>query len=416
MKRKPLFLLNAQFLTTSRDWRTSGGQDSPFDVGTFIRQARKAEAADIDAVFEADFSGVNRAALRSGPPLRVFESFQMSALVAASTERIAVMPTISTMHAHPFDFARSLASLDRISQGRAWINIVSSFRSGTGLGLSHSVPRERRHEQTEEFVNVARRLWTSWPPEANEASARGFIRSELITDLDHHGEFYDQPGPIDMPPMSRDFPFTLEATSSLAGVRLAARTADAIFAGTPTLGAAQQLRAIMRTEAENAGRSADDLLLLPGMFVNVTGSAAEADAIVAADRQRIELFARSSNGISQLQATYPGLHLDGLSSSDPVSPTILPADPSSVLAEHGTRYLPLWDLAQRPGQTLGEFAADAFSLGEHARMIGTAEQIANEIVKWYREDGVDGFQFILGNDFDSLCEQILPAIRAATDD
>lgn len=286
--QRPMLLLNAQYLPASRDWRTTGEKDSPFSVETFIKEAQRAEAAGIDAFFQADFSGVSRPTLRAGGPVTVFESFQMAALVAQATSRIKVMPTVSTMHTHPISFTRSLASLDRISKGRTWINVVSSFRSGTGLGATRTIPRERRHDQTAEFVDVAKRLWASWPPAANEPDRTlgRFIREDMIHDLDHHGEFYDQPGPIDMPPLSKDFPFMLQATSSQEGLGLAARTAQAVSAGTPTLGAAQQLRRILRNEAEQAGRGPDTVRLLPGAFIQLIDTQEETDLIAAAEQQR----------------------------------------------------------------------------------------------------------------------------------
>ena len=59
------------------------------------------------------------------------------------------------------------------------------------------------------------------------------VRDDLIADVDYSGDFYEQHGPIDTAPYSAEFPFTLQATSSMQGSRLAARTADAVFAGTP---------------------------------------------------------------------------------------------------------------------------------------------------------------------------------------
>lgn len=84
-----------------------------------------AETAGIDTLFQADFSGVSRPSLRVGELLQAFESFQMADLVEHATSSIRVMPTVSTMHTHPFSFARSLASLDRILGRRVWINVVS---------------------------------------------------------------------------------------------------------------------------------------------------------------------------------------------------------------------------------------------------------------------------------------------------
>ncbi|WP_157988042.1 LLM class flavin-dependent oxidoreductase [Jiangella endophytica] len=410
----PTLILNSQYLPSSRDWRSDAGRaDTPFDVATFIREAQRAEAAGFDAFFHADFSGVDRTHLRSGPPLSAFEPFQLAALVAAATSRIAVMPTISTLYTHPFTFARNLASLDRISQGRAWVNVVSSFRSGTAIGMRRDVPRGSRHGQTEEFVTVTRRLWESWPPRANvpDLAAGRYIRDDLIIDVGHAGEFYEQAGPIDAPPYSERFPFVLQATSSLEGFRLAARTADAVFVGTPTLGAARQLRRILRAETRRAGRDPGSVTLLPGAFCRVTGSRPGTDTDAPAPRRWHRARPRPDDStVQRLLAQFPGLRLQGASATDPLPADVLADDPDDVFAELGSRYLPFWDLVQTPGQTVGEFAADALALGEHAYFSGSPEQIGDELRRWYDEEGVDGFQFILGDDFEALCERVVPRL------
>ncbi|WP_405796535.1 LLM class flavin-dependent oxidoreductase [Streptomyces sp. NBC_01506] len=413
--RAPTLLLNAQYLPSSRDWRTAEGRaDSPFRLDTFVREARQAEAAGFDALFQADFSGVNRAGLRSGPPLTAFEPFQAAAVIASATTRIAVMPTVSTLHTHPFAFARALASLDRISAGRAWVNVVSSFRPGTAIGVRRQVPRAQHHAQTEEFIQVARALWASWPPGANtpDPATDRFVREDLITDVDHHGEFYEQSGPIDMAPYSAAFPFTLQATSSLAGLRLAARTADGVFAGTPTLGAAKQLRRILGEEARRAGRPADSVALLPGCYLRITETREEAERL-SRERRRSVRAPGGQHVLGQLRARFPELRLEGVSPADRLPSDVISKDPDEVFATLGSRYLPAWDLARDPGRTVADFAAEAVALSEHATFTGTPEQIGDELRRWYDDGGVDGFQTILGNDFDALCARVVPRFRGA---
>ncbi|AOS61940.1 LLM class flavin-dependent oxidoreductase [Actinoalloteichus hymeniacidonis] len=411
-QRRPLLLLNAAYLPYSHDWRSAAGRaNSPFEAETFIRAARQAEAAGFDAFFQADFSGVNRVAARTGRPINTVEPFQLAALVAATTSRIAVLPTVSTLHTHPFTFARNLASLDRLSRGRAWINVVSSFRPGTALGVARDTTAADRHAQTEEFLTVARRLWTSWPPQATEPDRQTdrFIRDDLITDVDHDGAFYRQPGPIDLPPYSAEFPFTLQATSSLAGLRLAARSADAVFAGTPTLGAARALRSSLRRETEQAGRHADEVALLPGAFLQISRDPAEAAALARAEGTAAKTPSAWA-AVQRLRARFPMLELADVSLADPPPRGLLSADPAEVLALHGSRALPLWDLARTPGRSLGELAVAEAALGEHARFTGTPSEIAVELRRWFDEGGVDGFQFILGNDFTALCSEVLPRL------
>lgn len=412
--RPPILLLNTQYLPSSRDWRTlAGRQDSPFDVDTFLRGALQAEEAGFDAFFHADFSGVNRANLRSGPPVNAFEPFQLAALVAGATTRIAVMPTVSTLHTHPFTFARGLASLDRIARGRAWINVVSSFRSGTAIGIQREVPREQRHVQTEEFLAVARELWSSWPPQALEPDLAGdrYIRDDLISEVEHRGEFYEQSGPIDTAPYSARFPFTLQATSSLEGLRLAARTADAVFAGTPTPGAARALRRILREEAVRAGRAPDSVALLPGALVRVLTDREETERLAFTERQHRDRDSGGRAAVDVLRSRFPGLRLNGSAAADRLPDDILPEDPAEVFALHGSRYLPLWDLASGGVRTVGAFAEQALALNEHARFSGTPGQIAAQMRRWHEEGAVDGFQFILGNGFEAVCEEIVPSLR-----
>lgn len=404
----PTVLLNSQYLTSSYDWRSSEGRaHSPFEVGTFIRQAQQAETAGFHAIFQADFSGVIRERLRDGPPLAAFEPFQLSALVASATSRIAVMPTVSTLYTHPFTFARNLASLDRIAGGRAWVNVVSSFRDGTAIGMKRDIPGEQRHRQTEEFLHVARRLWTSWPPKANVLDTAGgrFVDGGLITDVDHVGEFYEQHGPIDTAPYSPDFPFTLQATSSLEGLRLAARTADAVFAGTPTLGAAQQLRRILREEVRRAGRDEDSVALLPGAFINLLDPGAGPPTWT---RRQPPRTPSADAALEQVRSRFPALRLHGLSPSDPLPEDLIDGDPDVVFATLGSRYLPVWDAARTPHRTVAEFAVAVAPLGEHAQFAGTAGQIGDELRRWYDEGGVDGFQLILGNEFTTVCDRVMP--------
>lgn len=410
----PILLLNAQYLPTSHDWRTPEGRaNSPFSADTFIRQALRAESAGFHALFIADFSGVDRARLREGPPIAAFEPFQLAALVAHATSRLAVAPTVSTLYTHPFTFARNLASLDRIARGRAWVNVVSSFRDGTAIGMKRDIPRELRHRQTEEFLHVARRLWASWPPKANvlDAAAGRFVDSGLITDVDHAGEFYEQHGPIDTAPYSPRFPFTMQATSSLEGLRLAARTADAVFAGTATLGAARTLRRILREEVRRAGRPEDSVALLPGAFIDIVDS----DAGPPSWTRRYPAPSLPLGlALEQVRARFPALPLRGLSLADPWPEDLIDEDPAVVLDTLGSRYLPVWEAARTPGRTVADLVAAVAPLGEHARFTGTAEQIGDELRRWYEEEGVDGFQLILGNEFGAVCDRVVPRVLAAT--
>lgn len=404
----PTLMLNAQFLPSSHDWRGGGadGRD-PYRLDTYLRQARSVAEAGFDILFQAYFSGVNRRRVRAGPWSPPFEPFQLAAVTAAAVDGITVMPTVSTLYTHPFTVARSLASLDRISGGRIAVNLVSSFRSGTALGARRTVDRSRRHEQTEEYLSLLRDLWSSWQPGAlvSDLATGRFVRDDAIRDVAHAGEFYEHDGPLDLPPHSADFPALMMAAGSLSGLRLAVRSSDYIFAAAPTLPAAQRLRRVLREEAAAAGRNPNDVRLILGANIVAGPTPRATTRTVPPDRALIDV--RQS-----LVQDVPALDLQALSLDDPL-PRLFHSSAEETLRTYGARASGLWELADRPEQTVRDFLAGAAWQGEQANFRGDPEAIGAEMRRWIDEGGLDGFQFIQGADFSGLCETIVPVVRRA---
>lgn len=403
---KPVLVLNAHFLPSSYNWRN--GQDNgrnPYRLDTYLHQARAAAAAGFDILFQADFSGVNRKRIASGPWSPPFEPFQLAAVTAAATDDIIIMPTVSTFRTHPVTATRALASLDRISGGRAAVNLVSSFRSGTAIGAKRSVDPSRRHAQTEEYLSVMRDLWASWPPEAlvPDPATDRFVREDLIRDLRHTGEFYEQEGPLDLPPSSADFPPLMQAAGSLAGLRLSARVSDYVFAAAPTLAAAKRLRQLLQEETVTAGRAPGSVELVLGANVFVSDGGPKQPSVSLADEQLLELW-------RSLAQDVPSLALVDLKLDDPL-PRLFPDGPKETLRLLGARASGLWELQQLPSQTVRDFLVAATVQGEHVIFRGKAEDVGREMRRWIEEGGTDGFQFIQGNDFTALCETIVPILR-----
>ncbi|MCM2393672.1 hypothetical protein NBG84_36305, partial [Streptomyces sp. CWNU-1] len=148
----------------------------------------------------------------------------------------------------------------------------------------------------------------------------------------------------------------------------------------------------------------------PGSYIQVVGSREEAERLSRSRYHNIQALG-AQRALDELRTRYPGLRLDGASPGGRLPADALPEDPDAVFAAFGSRYLPLWDLARTPGQTAAEFAAEVLALSEHASFIGTPEQIGDELRRWYDDGGVDGFQTILGNDFEALCERVIPRFR-----
>jgi pyrimidine oxygenase len=90
------------------------------------------------------------------------ESLSTTAALAEATSRIGVWATLHTMVFHPAVVAKMAAVIDAVSGGRFGINLVAGsnpYDQGQ-FGLWKDLDHEERYELAEEWITVARRLWT----------------------------------------------------------------------------------------------------------------------------------------------------------------------------------------------------------------------------------------------------------------
>ncbi len=125
-------------------WRhPSSTPERMFDPDFYTDLARTAEAAAFDAVFLADIPKLDdniefNSAGRLDPLVTL-------ATIAAATERIGLIGTASTTYSHPWQPARSLASLDHLSRGRAAWNIVTTDSPAAARNFGLGRQPGRRH-------------------------------------------------------------------------------------------------------------------------------------------------------------------------------------------------------------------------------------------------------------------------------
>src|SRR5690606_22787502 len=129
--------------------------------------------------------------------------------IAAATTRLGLASTISTSYFDPYAVARSLASLDHLSAGRAAWNIVTSFQQAeaANFGLKDQLSREERYDRADEFVEVACKLWDSWEDDALvlDQQTPQFADPSKVHSIDHHGKWFNVQGPLNVsrPPQGR---------------------------------------------------------------------------------------------------------------------------------------------------------------------------------------------------------------------
>jgi alkanesulfonate monooxygenase SsuD/methylene tetrahydromethanopterin reductase-like flavin-dependent oxidoreductase (luciferase family) len=248
---------------------------SQIDFDSFVHLAQVAEAAKFDFFFLAEGQRMREHFGRlteidvAGRP----DNLTVLAALAAVTDRIGLMPTITTTYHEPHELARQLGTVDLLSGGRAAWNLVTSTDPFTGANFRRGgyLPYDARYERAAEFIEAA---WAMWDGGQAPFDFAG-------TQVDVHGEFSLPRLPQGRPPM-------IQAGDSEAGREFAARYADGIFTRHGKLEDGQAFYADVKGRLARYGKREDQLLILPGATFVLGDNDAEAqDLAVELRREQI---------------------------------------------------------------------------------------------------------------------------------
>ena len=100
----------------------------------------------------------------------------------AVTTHIGLGATFSISHQQPFYAARLWATLDYLMRGRAAWNVVTSLNRNQAANHGEErKPTDERYDHAHEFMEVCRKLWDSWEPEAVVLDREAFMLSPIYT-------------------------------------------------------------------------------------------------------------------------------------------------------------------------------------------------------------------------------------------
>lgn len=400
------FLMNAGHHDAA--WRHPRTQpERVTDLRYFQHLAQTAERGRLDSVFLADglalWGKVRHNALGGFEPLTL-----LSAL-AAVTEHVGLIATVSTTFNEPFHTARKFASLDHISGGRAGWNIVTSgtVNEARNFGQDEHLEHALRYERAREFVEVATKLWDSWEDDAILLDReRGvYADTDKVREINHHGEYFGVRGPLNVPRSPQGYPLLVQAGSSEDGKEFAAQYAEAVFTAQQTLADGQGFYRDLKSRLARYGRTGDQLLVLPGIAPVIGSTEVEA---LSLERELTELQV-PEYGLAQLSGML-GTDLTGLPLDGP-----LPELPEERdINGNKSRFTLVAELARRDGLTLRELIARLGGGRGHRVVAGTPEQIADEIEEWFTEGAADGFNIMpphLPGGLEDFVDHVVPILQ-----
>jgi FMN-dependent oxidoreductase (nitrilotriacetate monooxygenase family) len=364
-------------------WRVQPDPLGFLNLDYFEEIGRLAERGRLDAVFFSD--GFDYGAPAVGRPWQSLDPFIPLTAIARVTDRVGLVATVSSSFQHPFNIARVVASLDMVSGGRAAWNVVAtrSAQAAPLFGLDALADHDDRYTRAEEAVQVVLGLWESWGADAIVADQHGgkFADVSHIHPIDHRGHHFSVAGALNVPRSPQGRPVLLQAGGSSQGTALAARYADAVFAVSHTLPGAQEFYRNVKQQAAVHGRSADTIVILPGLFPILGSTEKEA-------RQRkqwldeVAGFDGELEGLSATLGLQPGdLQLDKQLPWPLIEKTAVDASRGFAAA--------ILDLARRDDLTVRQLLER--NPNGHRSIIGTPEQVADDIEQWFTTRGADGF-------------------------
>jgi alkanesulfonate monooxygenase len=391
-------------------WRYPGGTpDGNFNWPLLKRLTQKLEYGKFDAFFMADHLAVPNMppdALKRSATVTSFAPMTLLPALAAVTERIGLIATMSTTYNAPYHVARLFASLDHLSGGRAGWNIVTSTNpnEARNFGIAE-VEHDLRYRRAREFYEVVTGLWDSWADDAfiRDVDSGVYFDPDKLHVLDFHGEFFEARGPLNVARPVQGWPVIVQAGQSEAGRQLAAETAEMVFSGVSDLTQAQRLYADIKGRAQAAGRNPDHLVIMPGAFVVVGDTAAEARA----KKAKLDSLVHPASGIGTLSVQL-GFDVSKLDLDGP-----LPDDLPPTNASHTARQK-LIDMARNDGLTVRQLAQYVGGAFGTLQMIGTPAMIADQMQAWLDARACDGFNVMfpyLPGGLDDFVDQVVPELQ-----
>lgn len=307
-------------------------------------------------------------------------------IVAGVTRHIGLGATYSTTYYSPFHVARTFATLDHLSGGRAAWNVVTSVNDGEAqnFGLDEHLDHDARYDRADEFLEATTGLWDSWDDDALVLDRAGGVFADpgKVRELNYEGDWYQVRGPLTVPRSPQGRPVLLQAGSSGRGRDFAARWAELIFTGAPNIDIARTQYKEQKDLIAQQDRDPDAVKFLPMAYTVVGESRAHAE-----EREQVFLNdlvdpKASLTLLSELMNyDFSTMELD-----DPITDEL-------IASVSGIRGL-VQNMRQHIGGktiTLADLAGHRATLLQGPRFVGTGPEVADQMEEWFESDACDGF-------------------------
>lgn len=307
--------------------------------------------------------------------------------MAAVTTRLGLGATYSTTYYEPYHVARTFASLDLMTKGRAAWNVVTSLNNSeaANFGADEHLEHDMRYERADEFLEATLGHWDTWEEGALvlDKDSGKFADPEKIKRLDHKGRFFNSRGPFTVPRSQQGQPVLIQAGQSGRGKQFAARWAEFIFVVYPNLNVAKKQYAEMKAAVAEAGRDPASVQIATAVYVVV----GETDEIAQKKFEYADSLAKPEDALALICEV---LNYDF--SKKGMDEAFTDEEMASVSGWQAFRDRVVM-LSGKANPTVRDFVtfSNRARLKEFNVFIGSPKTVADEMEKWFLEGGCDGF-------------------------
>lgn len=394
-------------------WAHPRDQSSRFnELAYWIDLAGKLEKGLFDGIFLADVLGVYDvyegradAALRGAVQVPVNDPALLIPAMAAVTRNLGFGVTCNLTYEQPFLFARRMSTLDHLTNGRIAWNIVTGYldSAARAIGIEGQLAHDQRYDVADEYMSLVYKLWEgSWDDDAVRADRAAGVYADpsKVRVIHHYGSRYKVDAMHLCAPSPQRTPVLYQAGSSGRGRRFAATHAECVFVNPQDKTSVKSLVDDIRAQATGLGRSAGDVKVFMGTTLVLGRTEQEARDKFEDYRRHVSPEAALVHAAASLGIDFAKYDLD-----EPIDTTRSQAIVSNVEAMT-RRAGPKWTR-----RTLLE----QMVLGSRqAPLVGSAESIADTLIGWVADTGIDGFNLsrtVVPECIDDVIDLLVPALQ-----
>lgn len=356
------------------------------ELSYWTELAQALERGLFDGLFIADITGVYDV-YQNGIDLTLKESIQLpshdpSTLIsamAAATQHLGFGVTVNLSYENPYQFARRFASLDHLTQGRIGWNIVTGYLDSAErlVGQKGLKEHDLRYAQAEEFLELCYKFWEgSWENDAvlKDKAQRIFTDPAKVHAIQHQGQFYQSQGVFQVSPSPQRTPVLYQAGASPRGLAFATQHAEGIFIGGDRPEKIKQQVDKIRALAVAQGRDANNVKI----FVGITVVTAETDALAQEKLAEYIRYASPEAGLAHYSSSV-GIDLSKFADDEAI-----PYQKTNSIASVNQKF-------KEQTITRNDLKAQHVLGGRYPLIIGSGAAVAEQLIRWIDETGIDGF-------------------------